>query len=108
MSFSAKINETPQTLLEEHRKLGGRLLMTIPFGASIEKMQGFVSIIGGRFSKEETLPMLTICVQNINGKNTVSTIVFNSDDHYIDFSEKLITDTAYNFEKSILDNTFEV
>lgn len=99
MSFSAKIKETPQSLLEEQRRLGARLLMTIPYDAPVDKMQGFVSVIGGVHKEDGLLPVLTICLQNPNGGATVSTIVFRSDSHYLDFIDKLMTDAYLNFKK---------
>lgn len=99
LSFGTKLKETPQSILEDQFKIGGRLIMTIPFGSSIEKMQGFVSVIGGTSNNEETLPILTICVQSANLKSTVSTIVFNSDSHYLDFIDRLSSDAYSNFKR---------
>lgn len=99
MSFSAKIKETPQSLLEEQKKLGARLIMTIPYDSSVDKMQGFISVIGGDHNNENLLPVLTICVQNPNAGATVSTIVFKGDSHYLEFIDKLMTDAYLNFKK---------
>ncbi len=99
MSFSAKIKETPQSIIEEQRKLGARLLMTIPYDCTIDKMQGFISVIGGHQNNDGLLPVLTICLQNPNGGATVSTIVFRNDSHYLEFTDKLMTDAYLNFKK---------
>lgn len=100
MSFSIKLKETPQSLLEEQKKIGARLIMTIPYGCPVEKMQGFVSIMGGYKNNEEgILPVLTICLQNPSSSATVSTIVFKGDEHYIEFVEKLATDAYMNYKK---------
>lgn len=84
--------------MEEQRKLGARLLMTIPYDSAIDKMQGFVSVIGGS-NNDDLLPVLTICLQNPNGGAIVSTIVFRNDSHYLDFTDKLMTDAYLNFKK---------
>ena len=97
MSFSAKIKETPQSLLEEQKKLGARLIMTIPYNSTVDQMQGFISIIGG--SPDGLLPVLTVCVQNPNAGATVSTIVFKNDDHYLEFIDKLMADAYLNFNR---------
>jgi len=99
LSFSAKIKETPQSLLEEQERLGARLIMTIPFDSPVDSMQGFVSVMGGNNNDENFLPILTICVQNPNAGATVSTIVFKNDSHYLEFIDKLMTDAYLNFKK---------
>jgi len=99
LSFSSKINETPQSLLEEQEKLGARLIMTIPFDSTVDRMQGFISVMGGNHNEDYLLPILTICVQNPNAGATVSTIVFKNDSHYLEFIDKLMTDAYLNFKK---------
>lgn len=102
MSFSAKIKENPQSMLEEQKKLGARLIMTIPYNSTVDKMQGFVSVIGGASNEDDLLPVLTICVQNPNAGSTVSTIVFKNDSHYLEFIDKLMTDAYSNFKKETI------
>lgn len=107
MSFSAKVPETPQTILDGQEQLGARLLLTIPYGSSVEKMQGFVSVIGGSGSDDNLLPVLTVCVQNPNAASLVSvlsTIVFKNDSHYLDFVDKLMTDAYLHFKQDIISN----
>lgn len=99
MSFSAKVSETPQSLLADQKELGARLLLTIPYGISVEKMQGFISVMGGGESRD-SLPVLTLCVQTPTAGAIVSTIVFNSDSHYLEFIDKLMADAYLNFSTS--------
>jgi hypothetical protein len=99
MSFSSPINDTPQTIWEEQKSLGARMMLTIPFGSSPEKMLGFISVIGDRSSE---LPVLTLCVDKPSGGAIVSTVVFDSSDRYNDFVSKLLVDYAVNFEISDL------
>ena len=95
MSFaSSSDKETPQTLWADQKKLGGRIILTIPFGSKEEEMQGFVSALG---SKEEGLPVLTICVEKPTGGAVVSTIVFPSSKSYMDFVTTLWSDSSLHF-----------
>jgi len=107
MSFSVKAPETPQTILDSQQQLGARLILTIPYGSSVEKMQGFVSVIGGSEGDDDLLPVLTVCVQNPNSvslTSVISTIVFKNDSHYLEFVEKLMTDAYLNFKQDIISN----
>ncbi len=104
MSFSAKLRETPSELLREQEKLGARLMMTIPYGSSVEKMQGFVSVIGGDSHEKNMLPVLTICVQTPNSTSILSTIVFKDDDHYLNFIDRLSSDAYLNFKRESTNN----
>jgi len=99
MSFSLKIKETPQALLEGQEKLGACLIMTIPYNAPVDKMQGFVSVLGGS-DAAAPLPVLTLCVQSPAGGAIVSTIVFRDDVHYLDFVDKLMTHAYSAFERN--------
>mgnify|MGYP003111529693 CR=1 FL=1 len=96
MSFSANIpKETPQTLWSSLKEKNSRLLLTIPFGEKVEKMQGFVSITG----EESELPLLTICVQNVNkNKCTVTNMVFPDVQTYADFVDRLFVDSRRSFD----------
>lgn len=104
MSFSVKIPETPEQLLKEQEDLGARLMMTIPYGSPVDKMQGFVSVIGGESHKKNMLPVLTLCVRSPNSSSVVSTIVFKDDDHYLDFIDKLLSDAYLNFKRESVNN----
>jgi hypothetical protein len=95
MSFAVPSEkETPQTLWASQEELGGRILLTIPFGSKVEAMQGFVSIMG---SKEEELPVLTVCVEKPTGGAIVSTIVFPSSEKYAQFIQTISTDSLIHF-----------
>ena len=95
MSFAVPSEkETPQTLWASQEELGGRILLTIPFGSKVEAMQGFVSIMG---SKEEELPVLTVCVEKPTGGAIVSTIVFPSAEKYVEFIQSASTDSLIHF-----------
>jgi len=102
MTFASKMNEdTPQTVWEEQEALGGRLLLTIPFGVSVEEMQGFISVIGKNDYDVAPFPVLTLCVGKPVGGAIVSTVVFPSADLYIDFVDSLHCDTYSFFERSV-------
>lgn len=96
MSFSANLpKETPQTLWSSLKKNNSRILLTIPFGVSVEKMNGFVSVTGG--GKE--LPLLTICVENVgNNRCTVTNMVFPDVKTYTNFIDSLFIDSRKNFD----------
>lgn len=95
--YSAKNKESPQELLKEIESHGGRLLLTIPFNSTIDKCVGFVAISGN----EKTLPILTICVQNISLDTcTVSTIVFPSSEDYSKFADKIYFDSCNHFSQN--------
>ena len=94
MNFSSKTEQTPQELWEELEEMGGRLILTIPFGIEIGKARGFISINGDR----ETLPIMTICVENsLTERCTVTTMVFDSCDRYLDFVTRLWADSSMSF-----------
>lgn len=94
MSFSSRVEDTPQTLWKELEESGARLLMTIPFNSPIEKALGFMSVAGDT----DNLPLLTICVINANTeKTTVSTIVFPNSKEFEKLVNKLYIDFATNF-----------
>ena len=70
------------------------MVLTIPFGVAPKDMQGFVSVTG----KENELPLLTICVQNINlDKCTVTNMVFPDVKTYSDFIDRLFIDSRKYF-----------
>ena len=94
MSFSSRVEDTPQTLWKELEQSGARLLMTIPFNSPIEIALGFMSVAGD----QENLPLLTICVINANTeRTTVSTIVFPNSKEFEKLVNKLYIDFATNF-----------
>lgn len=96
MTFAVPVpEETPQTLFEKQINLGARLMLTIPFGASVDEMQGFVSVMG---SKESHEPVITFCVARPTGGCVVSTIVFDGTRTYSDFIEKLHNDRYISFD----------
>ena len=96
MNFANKVDKTPQELWSELDDLGGRLLMTIPFGVDMEKARGFISINGD----SDSLPILTICVENsLTERSTVTTIVFDSIDRYLDLITKIWSDKTVNFSE---------
>jgi len=93
--------ETPQTLWEQQKGLGGRLLTTIPFGSSVENMQGFISVMGSEGIEEEfSFPVMTFCVEKPSGGAIASTIVFPDQDIYLDFIDKFHIDAYSNFSRS--------
>lgn len=102
MTFASKIDkETPQTLWQEQERLGGRLLTTIPFGISTDKMQGFISVLGSESNEEGFLfPVLTFCVEKPTGGAIASTIVFPDQDIYLNFIDNFHIDAYSNFSRS--------
>lgn len=96
MSFSANIpKETPQTLWSTLKEKNSRMILTIPFGSSPKDMKGFVSVTG----EDEELPLLTICVQNVNkNKCTVTNMIFPDVKTYSDFVDRLFVDSRKNFK----------
>lgn len=102
MTFATKLDkDTPQTLWKEQEGLGGRLLTTLPFGSSIEKMQGFISVMGSENDEEGfSFPVLTFCVEKPSGGAIASTIVFPDQDMYLDFIDKFHIDAYSNFSRS--------
>lgn len=102
MTFASKLDEdTPQTVWEEQEALGGRILLTIPFGASVGEMKGFISVIGKYDYDVAPFPVLTLCVEKPAGGAIVSTIVFPTSDLYISFVDRLHSDTYSYFERSV-------
>ncbi len=96
MTFAAPVNEkTPQSVLKEQLDMGARLMLTIPFGSSVEDMEGFVSVMG---SKDVHDPVMTFCIGKPTGGCILSTIVFDGTKTYSDFIEKLHSDRYINFE----------
>lgn len=108
MSFASSLDkETPQSLWAEQEELGGRIITTIPFGVPVDKMQGFISVIGNNLSEDTPFPVLTVCVEKpASGGAIVSTVVFPSQDIYLDFIENISTDAYYRFvrSKGLVDN----
>lgn len=102
MTFASKLNkETPQSIWQEQEKLGGRLLFTIPHGSSEDNMQGFISTLGSKDNEDEFFfPVVTFCVEKPSGGSIVSTIVFPSQDIYLDFIDKIHVDAYSNFSRS--------
>jgi hypothetical protein len=97
MSFSTKLKETPKSILEDQIAIGGRLVMTIPFGSSVDNMSGFISILGD----VNNLPVLTLCISSPNSdKSVVSSVVFKSSDHYLNFVDFLNIDGYLKFKRS--------
>jgi hypothetical protein len=96
MTFAVPAKEeTPQSVLEKQLEMGGRLMLTIPFGVPTEEMQGFVSVMG---SKEIYQPVMTICVAKPTGGSIVSTIVFDSTERFTEFIDKIHMDRMMYFE----------
>ena len=96
MNFSAKVKQTPQELWAELEELGGRLMLTIPFGEDISKARGFISINGDK----SCLPVMTVCIENVSTERcTVTTVVFDSKDRYMNFVTKLWSDNSINFSE---------
>ena len=96
MTFAVPANDrTPKSVLEEQLDMGARLMLTIPFGVSIEEMEGFVSIMG---SKEIHQPVVTLCVAKPTGGCVVSTIVFDSTERFTEFVDKVHMDRMMYFE----------
>ena len=98
--IAAKIEgDTPQDVWEEISSIGARMLMTIPFGSSIDKMQGFVSILG-EGEGDESMPTLTFCVSKPKGGAIISTIVCPDSDKYLDFADRLYVDAYSSFSRA--------
>lgn len=95
MSISSKHKATPQELWKELSDMGSKMFFTIPFGSSIEKMSGFVSITG---DKDTEFPILTVCVGKLKEGSIVSTIIFPSKEQYVNFAESLYVDSALRFD----------
>ena len=96
MTFAAPVNEkTPQSVLKEQLDMGARLMLTIPFGSSVEDMEGFVSVMG---SKDIHDPVMTLCIGKPTGGCILSTIVFDGTKTYSTFIDKLHSDRYINFE----------
>lgn len=102
MSFASKMDkETPQTVWEEQKALGGRIMLTIPFGSREDRMAGFVSALGTVGHSDAPFPVITFCIEKPSGGCIVSTIVFPSNDLYLDFVDKLHSDAYSSFARSI-------
>ena len=100
MTFASKLNEeTPQSIWEEQRNLGGRMILTIPFGSDPEDMQGFVSTLGKDDFEPAPFPVLTFCIAKPIGGAIVSTIVFPTSDLFLEFVDKLHCDAYAAFER---------
>jgi len=102
MTFASKIDEeTPQSLWKQQEDLGGRLLLTIPFGSTIEKMQGFISVMGSENDETDfSFPVVTFCIEKPTGGAIASTIVFPDQDVYLAFIDKFHIDAYSNFSRS--------
>tara|TARA_B100000131_G_scaffold323253_1_gene380979 strand:+ start:1408 stop:1725 length:318 start_codon:yes stop_codon:yes gene_type:complete len=99
MSIAAKTDiDTPQTVWDDIESFGGRLLMTIPFNSSVDKMKGFIAIMG-EGSGEDSVPTLTLCVSKPTGGAIISTVVCPNSDNYLDFADKLYTDAYTSFKR---------
>ena len=95
MTFAVPVSEkTPQSVLKEQIDMGARLMLTIPFGSSVEKMEGFISIMG---AKDVHDPVVTFCIGKPTGGCILSTIVFDNLKTYSTFIEKLHNDRYMNF-----------
>ena len=96
MSFYSKLpNTNPLDIWKELKESGSRIIETIPFGSSLEDMEGFLSITG----KDKELPVLTFCVSNpTKDKCLVTNIVFSSVDHYNQVIDYLSIDLVKFFD----------
>jgi len=102
--FASKLNEeTPQSLWEEQQNLGGRMMLTIPFGATYEDMQGFVSVLGETGDEAAPFPVMTFCIAKPSGGAIVSTIVFASAVQYTEFIERIYVDCYSKFSNKMLE-----
>jgi hypothetical protein len=100
MTFASKLNEeTPQSIWEEQQGLGGRMLLTIPFGSDTDDMQGFVSTVGREGFEPAPFPVLTFCIAKPTGGAIVSTVVFPTADLFLEFVDKLHCDAYAAFER---------
>lgn len=94
MSFSVPLSEkTPQTVWDEQEQLGGRLLLTIPFGSPEDQMDGFISVMGSH----NKLPVISLCVAKPTGGSVLSTVVFPSVELYLGFVSSIQNDSLLNF-----------
>tara|TARA_Y100000034_G_C6548919_1_gene237077 strand:+ start:24 stop:347 length:324 start_codon:yes stop_codon:yes gene_type:complete len=104
--FASKSDEdTPQTLWEDQQNLGARMMLTIPFGATYEEMQGFVSVLGESGDEAAPFPVITFCVAKPSGGAIVSTIVFSSAGRYTDFVERIYVDCYSKFSNKMLETS---
>ncbi len=77
------------------------MLVTIPFGSSPDKMQGFISVMGDdRGDNVPCMPILTFCIEKPTGGAIASTIVFPDQGVYLDFIDKIHLDAYSNFSGS--------
>ncbi len=90
--------QTPSDILEDLLSMGGRLLMTIPFGSTIDNMQGFMSIVG-EGEGSDSIPTLTFCVSKPKGGAIISTIVYPNSDNYLDFADRMYVDAYTKFSR---------
>jgi len=103
MTIAAKLNEeTPQSIWDEQEGLGGRILLTIPFGVDIENMQGFVSTVGKDGHDPAPFPVLTFCIAKPTGGAIVSTIVFPTSDLFLEFVDKMHYDAYASFKRNAM------
>jgi len=103
MTIAAKLDEeTPQSIWEEQEALGGRMLLTIPFGADTENMQGFVSTVGKHGYEPAPFPVLTFCIAKPTGGAIVSAIVFPTPDLFLEFVDKMHCDAYASFERKTI------
>ena len=102
MTFASKLNEeTPQSIWEEQHGLGGRMLLTIPFGSDVEDMQGFISTVGEAGFEAAPFPVLTFCIAKPTGGAIVSTVVFPTSDLFLEFVDKLHCDAYAAFQREV-------
>ena len=98
MSFASKLNkETPQSIWKELNEMGSKIMFTIPFEETSDKMSGFCAVTG---NQETEYPILTFCVEKPTGGCIVSTIVFPSIDSYYKFTEKIYSDSIKRFSSN--------
>ena len=101
MTIAAKLKEkTPQSVWKEQEALGGRMLLTIPFGVNVENMQGFVSAVGKKGYEPAPYPVLTFCIAQPSGGAIVSTIIFPTSDLFLEFIDKMYCDAYASFERN--------
>jgi len=72
MSYSAKTKISFEELLEDQKKLGGDIILKIPFDAKDDELDGFISLIRNEH------PVLCICIKGPTEKTFVTNIVFDS------------------------------
>ena len=95
--------QTPRDLWEDLLSIGGRLLMTIPFGSSVDDMQGFMSIVG-EGEGESSIPTLTFCISKPKGGAIISTIVYPNSSNYLDFADRMYVDAYTKFSREDADD----